>query len=202
MSTDPDQIRSEIERTRDELSNDVDALAYKASPSRAVRQRTDRVRGAFRGVQDKIMGAADYTGEHASSAASAVSGAASSLGDTAAAAPTKVKQAAQGNPLAAGLIVFGAAWLVSSLLPRSEAEQQAAEQVKGSVQQHAGEVQQAASEAAHEMKDNLRAPTQQAAASVKSAASDAVQTVKEETKSATQDVKGDVQQARAEVRSG
>lgn len=33
MSTDPDQIRREIEATRSSLSSDVDALAYKVSPA-------------------------------------------------------------------------------------------------------------------------------------------------------------------------
>src|SRR3954451_16676437 len=167
MTTDPDQIRDEIERTRRELSSDVDALAYKASPSRMVQERKDRVRGKLSGVKDKVMGVADYTGDRASAAASTVSDAASSLGDTASAAPTKVKQAAQGNPLAAGVIVFGAAWLISSLLPRSEREQQAAQQLKSSVQEHSDQIKETATEAVQEMRENLREPVQQATESVK-----------------------------------
>jgi len=201
MSTDPDQIRTDIERTRSHLSEDVDALAYKASPSRMVQERTDRVRNGFRGLKDKVMGAADQGGERVSSAASAVSGAAASVGDKASAAPVKVKEATQGNPLAAGLIVFGAAWLVSSLLPRSEREQQAAQQVKSTVEEHADQLKEAAGNAAHEMRDNLREPVQQATESVKSTAADAVQAVKDDTRSAAQDVKADAQQARQEIKS-
>ena len=142
MSTDPDQIRNEIERTRENLSTDVDALAYKASPSRMVTARTDRVRGAFGGVKDKVMGAASDVSDRADSAASTVSDTASSVSGSAGAGPGKVKGAAQGNPLAAGVVVFGTAWLVSSLLPRSQREQQAADQVKTVAQEHAGQIKE------------------------------------------------------------
>jgi hypothetical protein len=188
MSTDPDVIRSEIEQTREELSSDVDALAYKASPGRMVQERTDRVRGVFRGAREKVMGVADATGDKASEAASAVSDAASSVAGTASEAPRRVGRAAQGNPIAAGLIVFGAAWLVSSLLPRSEPEQQAAGQVRATVEEHADELKQAAGDAARSVQDSMREPVQQATESVKSTAAEAVQTVKEDGRSAAHQV--------------
>ena len=46
MSTDPDQIRDDIERTRAELSSDVDALTDKVSPTQAAQRQADRVRSA------------------------------------------------------------------------------------------------------------------------------------------------------------
>jgi hypothetical protein len=80
----------------------------------------------------------------------------------------KVKQAAEGNPLAAGLVVFAGAWFVSSLIPRSEREQHAAQTVKATVQEHAGPVTDAVTDAAHEMQGHLREPAREAAESVKS----------------------------------
>src|SRR5687768_5310434 len=127
MSTDPDQIREEIRRTRDNLSADVDALAYKASPSRMLHERTDRVRGALRAARERVVGAASDAGDTASNATSAIGEATSSAAESAGAAAGQVKRAAEGNPLAAGMIVFGAAWLVSSLLPKSDREHRAAE---------------------------------------------------------------------------
>ena len=44
MSTDPDQIRSEIDQTQRELSADVDALTEKVSPQRIVERRVRRTR--------------------------------------------------------------------------------------------------------------------------------------------------------------
>ena len=61
-----------------------------------------------------------------SNATSTVGDAASSVGDAAHGAVGTVKEQAEGNPLAAGLVAFGVGWLVSSLMPASEAEQRAA----------------------------------------------------------------------------
>jgi ElaB/YqjD/DUF883 family membrane-anchored ribosome-binding protein len=58
MSNDPEQIRQEIETTRMELSTDVDALAYKASPRRMATDRIDRARGRLGRIKDKVMGTA------------------------------------------------------------------------------------------------------------------------------------------------
>ena len=189
MSTDPDTIREQIRRTQAELSSDVDALAYKASPSRIVHERTDRMRGALRGVKDKVMGVASDIGDTADAATSAVSDATASVTDTATATADKVKRAAEGNPLAAGLVVFGSAWLISSLMPSSERERQAAQAVKATVQEHAGPVVEAVGEATREVGEHLREPAREAAESLRSTATDAAQTVKDETTSAAEDVR-------------
>ncbi|MGV9215254.1 DUF3618 domain-containing protein [Micromonospora sp. RB23] len=216
MSTDPDQIRREIEATRNSLSSDVDALAYKVSPSRIVDDRKQRARSALQNVRDKVMGtasdlghgtghAAHSVGDRASSAASSVSdaahSAASSVSDAAHSAPRVIRQKSQGNPLAAGLIAFGVGWLASSLIPASRREQQAAAQVKEKVGEHSGVVKEKLSEVASELKDELREPAQHAAESVKSTAQDAVHAVKDDGKSAAQDVKDQAQQARQQVSS-
>ncbi|SCE95995.1 DUF3618 domain-containing protein [Micromonospora chokoriensis] len=214
MSTDPDQIRREIEATRNSLSSDVDALAYKVSPSRIVDDRKQRARSALQNVRDKVMGtasdlghgtghAAHSVGDRASSAASSVSDAAQSaaatVSDAAHSAPRVIRQKSQGNPLAAGLIAFGVGWLASSLIPASRREQQAATQLKERVSEHSGAVTEKLGAVANELKDELREPAQQAAESVKSTAQDAVHAVKDDTKSAAHDVKDQAQQARHQV---
>ncbi|MCO1599533.1 DUF3618 domain-containing protein [Micromonospora sp. RHAY321] len=214
MSTDPDQIRREIEATRNSLSSDVDALAYKVSPSRIVDDRKQRARSALQNVRDKVMGtasdlghgtghAAHSVGDRASSAASSVSdaahSAASSVSDAAHSAPRVIRQKSEGNPLAAGLIAFGVGWLASSLIPASRREQQAATQIKEKVGEHSGAVKEKLGEVASELKEELREPAQQAAESVKSTAQDAVHAVKDDSKSAAQDVKDQAQQSRQQV---
>ncbi|MFG2050942.1 DUF3618 domain-containing protein [Micromonospora sp. NPDC048935] len=214
MSTDPDQIRREIEATRNSLSSDVDALAYKVSPSRIVDDRKQRARSALQNVRDKVMGtasdlghgtgqAAHSVGDRASSAASSVSdaahSAATSVSDAAHSAPRVIRQKSQGNPLAAGLIAFGVGWLASSLIPASRREQQAATQLKERVGEHGGAVKEKLSEVANELKEELREPAQQAAQSVRSTAQDAVHAVKDDTRSAASDVKDHAQQARHQV---
>jgi len=126
-SNNPDEIRREIEDTRRELSGNVDALHDKVSPKRVMERRVDRTRGSFYRAKDKIMG---------SNGTGAVSSTASDLGDKLSGAPDQARARTEGNPLAAGLIAFGAGWLVSSLLPATEKEKQAATSVKETAQQH------------------------------------------------------------------
>jgi hypothetical protein len=231
-SSDPEQIRREIERTQAALSQDVDALAEKVTPGKIVERRVDRARDAATRLKEKVMGSDPYGNQHgaggyvgdvrsaastatdrvsgtASSAASSVQDAASSAAGTvqdAAStavgavqeAPQAIRRQTRGNPLAAGLIAFGAGWLVSSLLPASRREQELADQAKQVAQE---KVQPVVQQVASEVGDNLREPAQQAVASVRSTAQDAKDTVTDEGRSAAQDVQGRAQDAAGNVRS-
>ena len=187
-SSDPDEIRRNIDATRQNLSTDVQALADKVSPTQIVHRQTEAAKGAIAGVRDKVMGHASDLAAHASgtggSAASSVSGAASSAADAVTGAPAAVQARAQGNPLAVGLIAFGVGWLASSLLPASAAEQKLVTQAK----EHAGPLMDQLTAAGTELKDNLTGPAQDAVASIKDAATDAASTVADEGRSAAQDV--------------
>jgi hypothetical protein len=206
MSNNPDEIRRDIERTRQELSNDVDLLTEKVSPTKVMERRVERARDAVSSVKEKVMGSATDTKSAAGSglgtAQDKVSSAASSVADTASAAPQMARQKAQGNPLAAGVIAFGAGWLLSSLLPASEKEQQAAAAIKDKASEHSDKLTAPLTEAAQQAKENLRAPAQQAAESIKSTATDAASTVKVETQSASEDVAGQAKQAKDNVAGG
>lgn len=189
MSNDPDQIREQIELTRGSLSNDVNALADTVKPGNVARRQADKVRGAAGSARDKIMGTASdvgsATGSTFSGAGSKITDAASSSQDAVKAAPDAVRTQTRGNPLAAGLIAFGAGWLVASLIPATRAEQQAATKAK----ENASVVTDEVSAVAKEVGAQLKEPAQNAAASVQSTATDAVNTVKAESTSAVQDVK-------------
>jgi ElaB/YqjD/DUF883 family membrane-anchored ribosome-binding protein len=206
-SNDPDEIRRNIERTRAELSGDVDALTEKVTPSRVVSRRVDKVRSSVSSLRDRVMGPASDDGpetsdtggsarESLSSAAGgakdSLSSAASSMSDAASSAPSAVKERTQGNPLAAGIIAFGVGWLLSSLLPASEPEKQAATQVKDKATEVA---QPQVQRIAQEVAGNLKEPAREAAEQVKSTATDATQAVSDHAKSAAQDVKEDASQA-------
>ncbi|MGZ4506080.1 MAG: DUF3618 domain-containing protein [Blastococcus sp.] len=204
-SSDPDVIRRQIEDTRRELSYDVDALNEKVNPARVVDRRVTAAKGRVTRVKDTVMGSAQDT---TSSAHGMASNAAGSVQDAAATAAGAVQQApeaitrqAQGNPLAAGLIAFGVGWLVSSLLPASQAEKQLAQQAESAVREHKDALLEPAKQAAQEMGDQLKPAAQQAMESVKATAQDAASTVAEEGKSAAADVQGQAQHSKETVQS-
>ena len=215
-SSDPDVIRRQIEDTRRELSYDVDALNEKVNPARVMDRRVSAAKGRMSRVKERVMGSAHDTTYHAqgvaSNAAGSVQGAASSAADsvqnaastaveTVQQAPDMVVRQTQGNPLAAGLIAFGAGWLISSLLPASEKEKQLAQQAETAIRENKDTLLEPAKQAAQEMGEQLKPAAQEAVESVKSTAQGAAETVKAEGQSAVQDVQGQAQQSKETVQS-
>jgi hypothetical protein len=189
-STNPEEIRAEIERTRASLSDNVDELAESAKPKNVAKRQVDKVKDAAGGVKDRVMGAASDTADTVAGKASSLAGQA---GD--AAGNVDLKGRTQGNPLAAGLIAFGAGLLISSLIPSSQKEQRAV----SNLQDKAAPLQEKAKEAAQEVAGNLKEPVQEAAQSVKQTAAEGAERVKDEGSSAAEDVKGQVAESKDSV---
>ena len=226
-SSDPEVIRQQIEDTRRELSYDVDALNEKVNPARVVDRRMTAAKGRMSAMKEKVMGSAQHTSSQthgmasnmagsvqgtasnaagsvqnaASSAAGSVQSAASSAAGAVQQAPDAIVRQTQGNPLAAGLIAFGVGWLVSSLLPATQKEQQLAQQAETAIKENKDALLAPAKQAAQEIGDELKPAAQQAVQEVKSTATDAAQTVKSEGQSAAQDVKGQAQDSKEKVQS-
>ena len=156
----------------------------------AAPQAADRVSGTASAAASSVQDAA-------STAAGAVQDAASTAAGAVQEAPQAIRRQTRGNPLAAGLIAFGAGWLVSSLLPASRREQELADQAKQVAQEKAAPMAQ---QVAGEVKENLREPAQQAVESVKSTAQNAKDTVAQEGRSAAHDVQGRTQDTAGTVR--
>jgi hypothetical protein len=87
MSTDPDQIRADIERTRANLSANVNSLTEEVKPSTVAKRQVEKVKGGVSGLAERVMGkASDVQGTVAgkvsdlqSSAADTASGAGGTL---------------------------------------------------------------------------------------------------------------------------
>lgn len=197
MSENPDAIRADIEATRARLGTNVDAVADKVTPSNIVHRQTDKVKDAVFGVKEKVMGAADHASGNVhsatGSAGSTFSDAGSAIGD----APHKAAVKTQGNPLAAGLIAFGAGLLVSSLIPPSQKEREAADALKTAAEPVTTQL----TEAAKDVAQGLKEPAQEAMENVKATATDAAEHVKGEGQSAVSDVKDSATDARDHVQN-
>jgi Protein of unknown function (DUF3618) len=188
MGESPQELRRDIENIRGDLGNTLDEIGDRVSPGQIVRRRTRRVTDGFRNVRETVMGSAQNVGQTTTAgASSAVESAQQSVGqvaDQARQAPELVKRQTQGNPLAAGLVAFGAGLLVASLLPATEPEQQAA----AKLQEVAQPIKDKALEAGQELKSDLQ-----------DAAQDAAQHVKDTAQDAAQEVTGQAQQSAGEI---
>jgi ElaB/YqjD/DUF883 family membrane-anchored ribosome-binding protein len=227
------RLRDEIDRTREDLTRDVDMLADKTSPSRIVERRVERTRRGigrgFIGLKEKVMGSSEdarhratygatygptYTddvyaterrpvdhdtstsygmGDRLSSAKESTSDAATQAKERVAHAGERaqesahdavsgVRQQAEGNPFAAGLVAFGIGWLISSLMPASDAETQAAQRAGDAAREHGGPLVEQAKQAVQEVSQELQGPAQDAAQQIKDRAQNAAGSVKEEAR--------------------
>lgn len=202
-TNDPEALRAEIEQTRANLSQNVNALGEAVQPSNIAKRQVNKVTGAATGLKDKVMGSAEdahsSVSDKASGVAGSVSGVGSSMSDSVSNAGQTARAQAQGNPMAAGMIALGAGWLLGSLLPASSRERQAAAAVKEQATPIVGQAQEMAKEVAKEAADELKEPAMAAADSVRTTAQDAAETVKAEGQSAAEDVKSSAQSSQQNV---
>ena len=173
MTREPDAIRDDIERTRNALGRDVDAVADKVTPSKVVGRQTDKVKAAVRDISDHVMGAAGQAKDSVTSGVDGVSDAAHGVADK-----------AKGNPLAVGLIALGVGWLASSLFSATPAEHRALDKAKDAAAPLADEL----GDIARESVEHLKEPAHDSAEALKESAADSFENVKDEANHAKEDV--------------
>jgi methyl-accepting chemotaxis protein len=205
MVEEPDRIRDDIELTRAQLAHDVDRLADKTSPSRVAQRGWASTKAKVRGVTDRVMGTAhdggttmkdktsgalDTVKDKASSAVDTVKDTAGDVAGPIQQAPTTVRRQAQGNPIAVGLIAFGAGMLAGSLLPATDLEKRAGRQVREHADELIEPVRQPLTETAKDLGDSAK----EAAASVRDTAKHAARTTAESAKGSAKDAATEVRQ--------
>jgi hypothetical protein len=199
-----ERVRGTALRWKDKVmgSSPVQGPLQPASPGwtpqgGGARDVAGQVTGAVSGT---AYSAASTVSDATSSAASGASDMASTAASAVAEAPQMARRQTQGNPLAAGLISFGAGWLIASLLPTTRREQELASQARDRAGELGQPVAEAARQVATEVKDNLAQPAQQAVESVRSTATEAGRTVTDEGRVAAEQVQGQAQESAGNVR--
>jgi hypothetical protein len=187
MGQDPDAIREEIEQTRAEMAQTVQAIGYKADvPSRAKEKVSEKVDN----VKSKVSDTASRAKEAATGAASRAGGA---VGD---ATPNggEVKQSAsravglaQENPLGLAIGAAALGFLAGLAMPSTRVEDErlgpVADQVKDKVKETGQEALERGKQVAQE------------------ATQSAVQTAKEHGQDLAQSAKQNAQEAGSQARS-
>lgn len=222
MSSDPRQIRANIEHTQDDLGGNVNALADRMNPRNMAHRQAGKVRGTWQRIRDNVMGSASHARENVMGAASQaregagharegvqharetsqarLSAASSSASDRMHTMGQQTRQQTEGHPLAAGLVAFGLGILASSLLPASQPERRMAGQLRNKVSEHSDELKQQATGMARQTQENLREPAQRAAESVRSKAGQQASGMRDQARSSAQELRGQAQETMGEVR--
>jgi hypothetical protein len=203
---------ADIEATRASLSRDIDELTEKVSPARVVDRRKEAAKQAARGrwaaLREKVMGAVPDrdavtgdvpglhtgpgtgpgAGERVSELASSVSG---SVSQGASGAVGTLGARAQGNPLAAGLVAFGAGMLLSAVLPASEQETRVASRAVEAAKEHGQPLVEEARSVGQQMGADLKDSAVESAEQVKDTAAESADRVAAEGRSSAETVKDD-----------
>ena len=191
MGQDPDAIRQDIEQTRAEMSETVEAVGYKADvPSRAKEAVSDKVENVKSKVTDTASRAKEAVVGTASRAGDTVGGAASRAGD---ATPSRgeVKQTtrratgmAKENPLGLAIGAAALGFLAGLAVPSTRVEDEklgpVADQVKDKVKETGQEAldrgrqvaQEVASTATETARDRTQEHGQELADSARQSAQD------------------------------
>ena len=190
MGEDPDRIRAEIEQTRAEMSETVDALGYKADvKTRAKESLQDKrdsakesVVGATQTVKEKLVGAKDSVSGTAGSATSRVSDATPDREQVAHQA-RRAKGLAQENPLGLAIGSIAVGFVAGLLVPATrfedeklgEASDQVIEKARQTGQEALEHGKQVAQETAQSAQETLKQSAQEHGQEVKQTAQDNAQ---------------------------
>jgi ElaB/YqjD/DUF883 family membrane-anchored ribosome-binding protein len=171
MGQTTDELRREAAARRADISRDLDAIGEKVSPGRALERRKAAARRRWHGMREAVMGSAEET-------TSSARGTLEHTGQRVAEVPEMARHQVQGNPLAAGLIAFGAGLLVASLLPPSSREQDLARYAEGSLERAADQARESGQEVIADLRDDTRDAVEQ----VREVAGDAASAVTEQAR--------------------
>jgi gas vesicle protein len=190
MGQSAEELRREIEYTREGLGETLDAIGDRVSPGRMVERRKNRVVNGLTSVRERVMGSASDTGH-------AIGDTAGGAVDTVKGAPDAVLQQTQGSPLVAGALAFGVGVLMASVFPASAKEQEVAGQLKEKAKPLADDLKQTG----QEMAEHLKEPAREAVESVKQAATEAQQSVAETAKGAADSTREAAREGTENVRA-
>lgn len=193
MGQSPEELRRDIERTREDLGDHLDALGDRVSPGRIIERRRNRVRDGLTSARERIFGRDEGP---APAPGGGVGDRVSNVGDTVKQAPELARQQAQGNPMLAGLVAFGAGFAAAAAFPGTATEGQVANRVKERAQPLKDEV----SKVGQDVAATMRETGEQAAEQLKSTAAEGVEQVKETAKSTAAETKDAGTQAAQQVK--
>ena len=119
MGQTAEELRGQLGEQRAEISRDLDAIGDRVSPQRMVERRQAAVRQRVSDIKDTVMGTAESSVDTVRDAGTS---AATTVTDSASTVVDGTRHAAEGNPLAMGLVAFGAGLVAATIFPATRTE--------------------------------------------------------------------------------
>lgn len=198
-------------RAKADVADKVEDVRHRLSPAGAVRRTTSKLRESLQGAKPisngntsreigvaggEVTGSRTATSDVPGKLVEKARSASDTLTEKAGAAPETLTEKAAGNPLAVGLLAFGAGMVVAGLLPPTERERQ----VAGLVKERVEPLKDQALEAGRTIMGELKPAAQGSLEQVKERAAGAVEQVKGEARGAAEELKQGAQTASGQVK--
>jgi gas vesicle protein len=180
MGTTTEDLRARLAAERSDVGHDLDAIGDRLSPGRMMQRRRAAVGRRAADMKERVMGVASEAKTSMQDAAGAATAPAEALSDNIREIPEAARRTAEGNPLAVGLVAFGAGLVIAALLPETRRETELAEKLQPALEETAG---------------TLGQTVQQSVESIKPVARDAVAEVKQHAEASAGAVKDQAQEA-------
>lgn len=189
MGTEPEDLRRDIARRREDLGETIDAIGDRVSPGRMMERRRNRMTNTVQSFRERVMGSVGHGTEIVGDAAGSMAGSVREH-----VGPSAMRQQTTGSPLGAGVVAFGIGFLVAAAIPPSEREKEAAQKAQGALEPALEPAKQALTEAAQNVAQDVKEGATQAAQEVKQSATEAAGSVAETAKDEAAAAKDDAQQ--------
>lgn len=186
-------LRAQLDEQRSQIGHTVDQIEDRVRPGRIVRRKRGQLGMKWTEWKDQVMGNDEYGNTYPADAypvddgegrlaqtSHAVRDQASSVASSVGDAPETVRRQTRGNPVAPGLIAFGAGLLVAALVPETRREHELVAKVQPELDKATAAVADTGREIGAELQDSV----QEAAASVKETATGAATETVDETRNA------------------
>lgn len=185
MGTSEVELRKEAEVQRARMSNTLEAIGDRVSPERMVERRKAAIGKGFKNVRSSIMGSSDYQEPHLARVGSKAGDAVHAAAEGVQHAPEMLTDQARGNPIAAGLVMFGAGVLIASMFPETQTERRLVDAAQPQIQN----ATEGLKDAGRELADDAKQHGQAAAEELRAAGTEAVTSVKEQAQDSAQEIK-------------
>lgn len=202
MDAQQEELEQRVRYQRREMAGTLDEIGERVSPRGVYERRRRSMRQKVGGWKERLMGSPDYDAPHYDTAHDDASGPSgrdrlSEAADTVSGAPDVVVQRARGNPLAAGLVAFGAGLLAGSVLPETDTERRVVREAEPQMRRAAEE----AKDMARDVGEDVKESAQHQAEELKESAQESADHLKQEGREGAQHVKDDTQQSAGRIQS-
>jgi hypothetical protein len=191
MGQTADELKTDIDRRRENLAGTVDAIEDRVLPGRIIERRRQAVRRWTGATKEKVMGVRDDITDRSTAQVGGAVDQAKHMGEQIADAPAQLADQTRGAPLIAGGIAFGLGALVALMLPETRVEQRVADSVQPQIDAATDAAKDVGRQALHTAQESAT----DAVSELKESASDHASSVAQQAKDAGDEVKDTAKEA-------